>query len=144
MVWGRILTEDGLKIKGWLLAGYCCMSNDVEELVDYLLIHCGKVRGLWHFLFSLFSISWVLPHLVKGMLMCWNLTCGQEDENNMENNSSIPFLDNPEGKQCINQYLKDYLISDLYTWSWGYLIVDGQTNPPSLIDFIINLLISKY
>ena len=46
MVWGRILTEDGLKIKGWLLAGYCCMSNDVEELVDYFLIHCGKVRGL--------------------------------------------------------------------------------------------------
>ena len=43
VVWGRILTEDRLKIKGWLLAGYCCMSNDVEELVSLSIV--GKLEG---------------------------------------------------------------------------------------------------
>ena len=51
--------------------GYCCMHTNAEESIDYLLIHCGKARGL-HFLFSLFGILWVLPYSVKDLLMDWN------------------------------------------------------------------------
>ena len=31
-----------------------------------------EARGLQHFLFSLFGTSWVLPYLVKNLLMDWN------------------------------------------------------------------------
>ena len=47
----RILTMNQLKRRGQFLASYCCMFKK-EELVDHLLIHCGKVRGLCTFLFS--------------------------------------------------------------------------------------------
>ena len=55
--------------RGWLLANYCSMCKNAKELVDHLLVHCGKARGSWHFLFSLFGILWVLPYLVKDLLM---------------------------------------------------------------------------
>ncbi|RVW47001.1 rRNA biogenesis protein RRP5 [Vitis vinifera] len=31
-----------------------------EELVDCILLHCSKARVLWHLLFSLFGVPWVL------------------------------------------------------------------------------------
>ena len=63
------LSKDQLWMRGWFLVGYCCMCKDAEESVDYLLIHCGKAIGLWHFLFSLFGISWVLPYSMEDLLM---------------------------------------------------------------------------
>ena len=46
VTWGRILIMDQLKRRGWVLAGFCYMCKDVDELVEHLLIHCGVVREL--------------------------------------------------------------------------------------------------
>ena len=52
------------------LAGYCCTCKEAEESVDSHPY--GKAKWLWHFLFSLFGILWVLPYLVKDLVMGWN------------------------------------------------------------------------
>ena len=44
--WGQILAMEQLKRRGWVLTGFCCMYKDVDESVDYLLIHCGVAREL--------------------------------------------------------------------------------------------------
>ena len=41
-----------------------------------------------------------------------------------------------ERVQRANQSLKDSLISVLYMWSCGYVLVDGQAGLLSLIDFV--------
>ena len=43
-----------------------------EELIDYILLYCGKTRVLWQLLFSLFKVSWVLPSSVKDILLGWH------------------------------------------------------------------------
>ena len=40
-----------------MLANICFLHNIEEETIDHILPHCGKVRSLWHVLFSLFGIS---------------------------------------------------------------------------------------
>jgi hypothetical protein len=40
MAWGRILTCDNLKKRGFVMAGWCCMCKDGDESVDHLFIHC--------------------------------------------------------------------------------------------------------
>ncbi|KAL6332308.1 hypothetical protein AAG906_004871 [Vitis piasezkii] len=41
------------------------------ETVDHLQIHCTKARVLWELLFNLFGVMWVLPSLVKEILLGW-------------------------------------------------------------------------
>ena len=43
-----------------------------EESADHLLIHCDVTRDLWHFVFSLFGVPWVLPSTVKDVLLSWH------------------------------------------------------------------------
>jgi hypothetical protein len=69
--WGRILTCDNLKRKGFVLASWCCMCKNTEETVDHLLIHCWFARQLWIFVFQSVGINWVLPHHVPEMLFGW-------------------------------------------------------------------------
>ena len=40
-----------------------------EESTEHLLILCDLTRDLWHFLFSLFGVHWVLPSTVKRVLL---------------------------------------------------------------------------
>lgn len=97
IAWGKILTMNQLQRRDWFLESYCCMCKKVEESIDFLLIHCGKARTLWHFQFSLFGILWVSlfsERLVN--VLEWNF-CGQEEKIGMENSSSLPILDNFEG-----------------------------------------------
>jgi hypothetical protein len=68
--WGRILTCDNLKRKGFVLASWCCMCKNAE-MVDHLLIHCWFARQLWNFVFQSVGIDWVLPHHVPKMLFNW-------------------------------------------------------------------------
>ena len=49
--WGRILTCDNLKKRGFVLAGWCCMCKNADEMVDHLLLHCYVARHLWSSVF---------------------------------------------------------------------------------------------
>ena len=71
VAWGRILTCDNLKKKGFVLDGWCCMCKNADELADHLLMHCQFARQLWNFVFQFVGIDWVLPLDVPNLLFCW-------------------------------------------------------------------------
>ena len=41
-------------------------------MIDHILIHCDKTRVVWHLLFSLFGVSWVLPSSERELLLSWH------------------------------------------------------------------------
>ena len=55
--WGKVLTLDQVKKRGWALANRCYFCQVEEESIDHLLLHCEKTRVLWEMLFTLFGVS---------------------------------------------------------------------------------------
>ena len=53
--WGKVLTLDQLKKRGWALPNRCYLCGATEESINHLLIHCTKARVLWDLLFNLFG-----------------------------------------------------------------------------------------
>ena len=68
---GKVLTQDQLKRRGWILANRCFLCCAEEEMINDILIHCPKARVLWDLLFSLFGVNWVLPLTVRDTLLGW-------------------------------------------------------------------------
>ena len=71
VAWDRILTCDNLKKKGFVLAGWCCMCRNADEMMDHLLLHCWFARQLWDFVFKFVGIDWVFPLNVPTLLFGW-------------------------------------------------------------------------
>ncbi|RVW58324.1 Regulator of telomere elongation helicase 1 [Vitis vinifera] len=69
--WGKVLTQDQLKRRGWNLANRCFLCCAEEETINHILVHCSKARVLWDLLFSLFGVNWVLPLVVRDTLLGW-------------------------------------------------------------------------
>ncbi|RVW54967.1 Transposon TX1 uncharacterized 149 kDa protein [Vitis vinifera] len=42
--WGKVLTQDHLKRRGWSLANRCFLCCDDEETINHILIHCPRRR----------------------------------------------------------------------------------------------------
>ncbi|RVW97835.1 hypothetical protein CK203_021303 [Vitis vinifera] len=63
--WGRVLTQDQLKRRGWILANRCSLCCAEEETINHILVHCSKAKVLWDLVFSLFGVNWVLPSTVR-------------------------------------------------------------------------------
>ena len=57
--WDRILIRDNLRSKGDDFVDWCIMCWCCGEIVDHLLLHCGKAYRLWCFVYKIFGISWV-------------------------------------------------------------------------------------
>ena len=51
--WGKILTMDQLKKRGFSLVSRCAFCGKDEEFLEHLLIHCPKVWCMWTAIFSL-------------------------------------------------------------------------------------------
>ena len=69
--WGKILTMDQLKKRGFSLASRCVFCGNDEESLEHLFIHCPKVWCMWTAIFSLSGGGWVCPFLVKDLLRGW-------------------------------------------------------------------------
>lgn len=58
-----------------------------EETIDHLLINCNMASALWHLLFSLFGMLWVLPFTMREALLNWS---GEKTSgNNLESVSKM-------------------------------------------------------
>ncbi|RVW13836.1 hypothetical protein CK203_079440 [Vitis vinifera] len=42
--WGKVLTMDQLKKRGWAVANRCFLCCEEEESIDHILIHCSKLH----------------------------------------------------------------------------------------------------
>ena len=51
--WGKILTINQLKKRGYSMASRCPFCGEVEEAFEHLLIHCPKIWCMWSALFPL-------------------------------------------------------------------------------------------
>ena len=40
--------------------------------MDHILLHYTRTRVLWHLLFSLFGVVWVLPSSIREVLLGWH------------------------------------------------------------------------
>ena len=69
--WGKILTMDQLKNRGFSLASRCVFCGNDEESLEHLFIHCPKVWCMWTAIFSLSGGGWVCPFLVQDLLRGW-------------------------------------------------------------------------
>jgi hypothetical protein len=76
-VLGRILTHDNLRKRSIVIVEWCCMCKKNGESVDHLLIHCEVATRIWHYMFTLFGIEWVMPQKVLDLFACWNHVGGE-------------------------------------------------------------------
>lgn len=60
-IWGRIFfTLNQLKRRWWTLVNRSNLCKIEEESADHVF-HCAKMRILWHLLFLLFKVEWMVP-----------------------------------------------------------------------------------
>ena len=50
--WGKVLTSDQLKKRGFSLASRCPFYGKAEEVMEHIFIHCPMIWCLWTALFS--------------------------------------------------------------------------------------------
>uniref|UniRef100_A0A2N9HC79 Reverse transcriptase domain-containing protein n=1 Tax=Fagus sylvatica TaxID=28930 RepID=A0A2N9HC79_FAGSY len=72
---GRILTIDNLRRRHVIVLDWCCMCKESGESLSHLLLHCSAAREIWSFIFSIFSIQWIMPGGVIDLLSCWGDSC---------------------------------------------------------------------
>ena len=63
-----------IKKKGWPLANACNLCKAKKESVDHVLLHCTKIKILWHLLFSLFKGKRMMSTTNRKKLLSWHCT----------------------------------------------------------------------
>jgi hypothetical protein len=66
----KILTHDNLRKRSIVVVEWCCNCKKNGEFVDHLLIHCEMATRLWHYIFTLFGIEWVMLQKVLDLFAC--------------------------------------------------------------------------
>ena len=69
--WGKVLTLDQLKRRGFTLVNRCFLCEEEEETIDHLLIHCSTAKMLWNLLLAIADYDWVFPLTVRQALLAW-------------------------------------------------------------------------
>ena len=69
--WGKVLTLDQLKRRGFTLVNRCFLCEEEEETIDHLLIHCSIAKMLWNLLLAIVDYNWVSPLTVCQALLAW-------------------------------------------------------------------------
>ena len=59
-VWEKILTLDLLRMRGWSLPNRCYWCKGQVEWTNHILLHCPKAIVLWHLIFAIFGVQWVM------------------------------------------------------------------------------------
>ena len=53
------------------MINHCCLCRKDGESVDHQLLHSEVARALWHAIFNLFGLHWVIPSKVEELFACW-------------------------------------------------------------------------
>jgi hypothetical protein len=140
-VLGRILTHDNMRKRSIVIVEWCCMCKKNGESVDHLLIHCEVATRIWHYMFTLFGIEWVMPQKVLDLFACWNHVGGRDLAKAIwrmvplcviwciwrERNARL-F----EDKECSVDEVRKNMISILHMWTMAHY----REELPTLDDFL--------
>ena len=69
--WGKVLTMNQLKKRGLSLASRCPLCKEVEEAIEYFLIHYPKTWSMWTALINVVGVGWVCSFSVKDLFLGW-------------------------------------------------------------------------
>ena len=72
--WGKILTMEHLKRRGFQLASKCLLCRKVEENMDHLLLHCPSIWDLWEGFIHILGVAWVCPRTLKDLMEEWSFS----------------------------------------------------------------------
>ena len=138
--WGKVLTLDQLKKRGWPIANRCFLCCAEEESINHILNHCSKARVLWELLFAMFGVMWVLPLSARDTLLSWHGSFMGKKRREAwmaaplclfgsvwKERNKIAF----ENEELLIQIMKYSFICNL--WSWSKLCID--VGPLPLINF---------
>ena len=138
--WGKVLTADQLKKRGFQLASRCPLCQKDEETLEHLLIHSPAVWCLWatpHF-FSKYGLG--LPPLSKRLDDGLdNISNKKESKKNLEGSPPSPFwviwkeINRVvfENENFSSNRLKQSFITSLAAWAG--LICEGDYSIISLL-----------
>ena len=65
-IWKKILTFDQQKRRGWYLPSRCYLCKSEKKSTNYTFLHCPKAIMLWHLIFALFDVEWVMSLFLIG------------------------------------------------------------------------------
>ena len=138
--WGKALTLDQLKRRGWSLANRCFLCLVEEESINHILIHYTKIRVLWELIFALFGVMWVLQSFVRETLLGWHGSFVGKKRKKVwkiaplclfwmvwKERNRIAF----NNEELSIQRMKNSFVCSF--WSWTKLFIDER--PLSLINF---------
>ena len=138
--WGKVLTMDQLKKRGFQLASRCPLCKEDEENIDHLLLHCSLVWGFCVAFISLQGMEWVCPLLIKDLMVDWTIFPIRKKAKSLWQTalSSLCWAIWKERNMMVFDYvifsqemLKNFFITSLT--SWTCLIYEGEYS-------IVNLL----
>ena len=69
--WGKVLTMQQLKKRGFQFASRCPFCRKEEEDLEHILNHCPSIWGLWTDILLVAGVSWTTPFLVKDLICSW-------------------------------------------------------------------------
>ena len=123
--WGKALTMDQLKKRGWSLPNRCYLCCAVEESIDHLLIHCTKARILWAMKEIL--LGWHGLFVGKKRVKVWKAAPLCLFWTVWKKRNKVVF----ENEDLSIQRMKYFFVCNLWSWS-KCCMVEG---PNSLINF---------
>jgi hypothetical protein len=137
----KILTHDNLRKRNIVVVEWCCMCKKNGESVDHLLIHCEMATYLWHYVFALFGMEWVMPQKVIDLFACWSQMGGRDLFRNIwrmvplcvmwciwrERNAR--FF---EDKECSVDGVRKNMIAMLHVWTMAHY----RNEIPTIEDFL--------
>ena len=78
--WGKVLTSNQLKKRGFSLASRCPFCGKAEEVMEHIFIHCPMIWRLWIALFVAHGDGWVSFLLVKDLIFGWDCLPSRKKE----------------------------------------------------------------
>ena len=70
--WGKVLTMEQLKKRGFRCINRCPHCCKAKENLEHSLVHCPSIWGFQAAIISIPRMDWVCPYSVKDLLLGWS------------------------------------------------------------------------
>ncbi|WMV34161.1 hypothetical protein MTR67_027546 [Solanum verrucosum] len=108
------LTQDNLYKRKHVIVNGCYLCQKAAESNRHFFLHCTVTANLWNMFYSLFGLSWVMPHSIKEAYESWY--CWKVDSTIKETWKMIPAaifwsIWREKNRRCLKVYQLLYILS---------------------------------